>query len=81
VQDVSCRFGYGDACKAALSMQAEVEADVMVLTRRGNATMRAFVLGKMASRLLAIARCDGLITAGTGFNPVPLALPSPKLAA
>ena len=81
VQDVSCRFRYGDACKAALSMQAEVQADVMVLTRRGDTTTRAFVLGKMASRLLAIAQCDVLITAGTAANPIPLALPSPRLAA
>lgn len=81
VQDVSCRFRYGDACKAALSMQAEVHADVMVLTRRSNPASGTFVLGKMARRLLAIAQCDVLVTAGIAFNPVPLALPCPKLAA
>lgn len=80
-QDVSCRFRYGDACKAALSVQAEVQADVMVVTRRSNAVPGTFMLGKMASRLLAIAPCDVLITAGIAFDPVPLALPSPKLAA
>ena len=62
-------------------MQAEVQADVMVLTRRADPASRGFVLGKMASRLLAIAQCDVLITAGTAWNPVPLALASPKLAA
>lgn len=81
VHDVSCRFRYGDACKAASSMQADVQADLLVLTRRWNPTTGAFVLGKMASRLLAIAQCDVLITAGIAFDSAPLALPPPKLAA
>jgi len=81
VHDVSCRFRYGDACKAALSMQSEVQADVMVLTRRSSPPITGFVLGKTASRLLAMAQCDVLITAVTALNPVPLALPRPKLAA
>jgi len=80
-QDVSCRFRYGDACKAALSMQAEVQADVMVLTRRRSPAIETFVLGKVATRLLAIAQCDVLITTGATLTPMLLALSSPKLAA
>ena len=81
VQDVSCRYRYGDACKVALSMQAEVQADVIVLTRRRNPDIETFVLGRMASSLLAIAQCDVLITAPASWNPMALALPSPRLAA
>jgi len=81
VHDVSCRFRYGDACKAVLSMQSEVQADVMVLARRNSPPISGFVLGKTASRLLAMAQCDVLITAVTASTPMPLALPHPKLAA
>ena len=64
VHDVSCRFRYGDGCHAALSLQSEVQADVMVLTRRSSsAPSTDFVLDKTASRLLALAPCDVLITA------------------
>ena len=81
VHEVSCRFRYGDACNAALSLQSEVQADVMVLTRRSSPPIAGFVLDKAASRLLAMAQCDVLITAVTASNPVPLALPHRKLAA
>jgi nucleotide-binding universal stress UspA family protein len=81
LEDVSCRYGYGDACKVALSMQAEVRADVMVLTRRRDPEVETFVLGRMAARLLAIAQCDVLITAAAPSDPIALALPAPKLAA
>jgi nucleotide-binding universal stress UspA family protein len=69
VHDVSCRFRFGDACKAALAMQSEVHADVMVLTRRRSPSIAGFVLGKSASRLLATAPCDVLITAVTAAQP------------
>ena len=82
VHDVSCRFRYGDGCHAALSLQSEVQADVMVLTRRSSsAPSTDFVLDKTMSRLLALAPCDVLITAVSASTPVLLALPHQKLAA
>jgi len=82
VHDVSCRFRYGDACQAALSLQSEVQADVMVLTRNGSSPPSTdFVLDKTATRLLALAPCDVLITAVSASKPVTLALPHSKLAA
>jgi nucleotide-binding universal stress UspA family protein len=62
---VAFRLAFGDAWRAVVSIQDEVDAQVVVLTKRKGALLADFILGSTVRRVLAGLRCDVLVTPAT----------------
>ncbi len=60
-RNVAFRLAHGDACRAVLSIQDEVDAQVVVLMKRNPASLAGSILGSTVRRLLTRLRCDVLI--------------------
>ena len=61
-KNVAFRIAHGDACRAVLSIQDEVDAQVVVMMKRKAASLTEFILGRTVRRLLTKLRCDVLVT-------------------
>ncbi len=61
-RNVALRLAYGDATRAVLSMQDEVDAQVVVMTKRKTTSLADFIPGSTLRRLLGRLRCDVLLT-------------------
>ncbi|MEO8524443.1 MAG: universal stress protein [Caldimonas sp.] len=61
-KNVAFRLAYGDAWRAVLSIQDEVDAQVVVVMKRKSTPLADFILGSTLRRLLTRLRCDVLIT-------------------
>ena len=66
---VAYRLAYGDAWRAVLSIQDEVDAQVVVMMKHKATSLADFILGRTVRRLLARLRCDVLVTPATLRNP------------
>jgi len=66
---VAFRLGYGDAWRAVLSIQDEVEAQVVVMVKRRTTALADSILGGTVRRLLTRLQCDVLITPEQSPNP------------
>lgn len=64
-KDVAFRLAYGDAWRAVLSIRDEVDAQVVVLTKRRATSLAESILGSTVRRLLTGLHCDVLITPAT----------------
>jgi nucleotide-binding universal stress UspA family protein len=64
-KSVALRLAYGDAWKAVLEIQDEVDAHVVVMMKRKAASIADFILGSTVRRLLSRLRCDVLLTPAT----------------
>jgi nucleotide-binding universal stress UspA family protein len=62
---VALRLAYGDAWRAVVSLQDEVDAQVVVMMKRKGTSLADFVLGSTVRRLLSRLRCDVLVTPAT----------------
>ena len=81
-QDLPCRFGHGDPWRAVLAIQDEVDADVMVLTKRRASAIADFMLGSTVRRLLGTSPCDVLVIpaeAQKSVRPAPHSRPDEAL--
>jgi len=66
---VAFRLGYGDAWRAVMSIQDEVDAQVVVMMKRKATSLADFILGSTVRRLLTRLQCDVLITPDHSRNP------------
>ena len=66
---VAFRLGYGDAWRAVMSIQDEVDAQVVVMMKRKATSLADFILGSTVRRLLTRLQCDVLITPEHSRNP------------
>ncbi len=56
------RVATGDASRAVLTVQDEVDAQVVVVMKRKPASLADFILGSTVRRLLTRLLCDVLVT-------------------
>jgi len=61
-KNIGYRLAYGDAWRAVLSVRDEMDAQVVVVTRRNTSALADFILGSTVRRLLARLPCDVLVT-------------------
>ena len=66
---VAFRLGHGEAWRAVLSIQEEVDAQVVVVMKRKATSLADFILGSTVRRLLTRLQCDVLITPDHSRNP------------
>ena len=64
-KSVALRLAYGDAWRAVLSLQDEVDAQVVVMMKRKSTSLADVILGSTVRRLLSRLRCDVLVTPAT----------------
>jgi nucleotide-binding universal stress UspA family protein len=67
---VAFRVAFGDASRAVLSMQAEMNAQVVVMMKRKTTALADFILGSTVRRLLPKLQCDVLLTPEQTSSPV-----------
>ena len=60
-KNVAFRLGYGDVWRAVLSIQDEVDAQVVVMMKRKATPIADFILGSTVRRLLTRLSCDVLL--------------------
>jgi len=68
-KSVAFRLAYGDAWRAVLSIQDEVDAQVVVMMKRKATSLADFILGSTVRRLLTKLPCDVLVTPEHSRNP------------
>jgi len=68
-KNVAFRLAYGDAWRAVLSIQDEVDAQVVVTTKRKATSLADSILGSTVRRLLTKLQCDVLVTPDHSCNP------------
>ena len=61
-KSVAFRLAFGDAWRAVLSMQNELDAQVVVMMKREASALVDFIPGGTVRRLLSRLRCDVLLT-------------------
>ena len=61
-KSVAFRLAYGDAWRAVLSVQHELDAQVVVMMKRKPTALADFIPGSTVRRLLTRLRCDVLLT-------------------
>jgi len=61
-KSVAFRLAYGDAWRAVLSLQDELDAQVVVMMKRKPTALADFIPGSTVRRLLTKLRCDVLLT-------------------
>jgi len=61
-KSVAFRLAYGDAWRAVLAIQGELDAHVVVMTKRKPTALADFIPGSTVRRLLTRLRCDVLLT-------------------
>ena len=61
-ESVAFRVAFGDASRAVLSIQAEMNAQVVVMMKRKSTALADFILGSTVRRLLPKLSCDVLLT-------------------
>ena len=66
---VAFRLGHGEAWRAVLSIQEEVDAQVVVVMKRKATSLADFILGSTVRRLLTKLRCDVLVTPEHSRSP------------
>lgn len=59
---VAFRLAYGDAWRAVLAVQEELDAQVVVMMKRKATVLADFILGSTVRRLLSRLHCDVLVT-------------------
>ena len=69
-KSVALRLEYGDAWRAVLSIQDEVDAQVVVMMKRKATSLADFILGSTVRRLLIRLQCDVLVTPEQSRNPL-----------
>ncbi len=69
-KNVAFRLGYGDAWRAVLSIQDEVDAQVVVMMKRKATPIADFILGSTVRRLLTRLSCDVLLAPPAPTGPV-----------
>ena len=67
-KNVVLRLAYGDAWRAVLSIQDEVDAQVVVMMKRRATSLADFIPGSTLRRLLSRLRCDVLLTPASSLN-------------
>lgn len=77
-KNVAFRLAYGDAWRAVLSMQDEVNAQVVVVIKRKATSLADFILASTVRRLLTRLRCDVLITPANADSRVSEIRAAPK---
>jgi len=70
-KNVAFRLAYGDAWRAVLSIQDEVDAQVVVMMKRKATSLTDFILGSTVRRLLSRLRCDVLVTPAHAGKALP----------
>ena len=61
-KNVAFRLAYGDAWRAVLSIQDEMDAQVVVMMKSKATSLADFILGSTVRRVLSRLRCDVLVT-------------------
>jgi nucleotide-binding universal stress UspA family protein len=85
--DISVDTGGGPAWRSALDQEQRLQADLIVAGKQGRSTLADFLLGSVARRLLAHARCDVLVlprASAQAWRPAVAkapSRPSPRVAA
>ena len=68
-QRISFRLAFGDPWRTVLSIQNEVDAQVVVLMKRKTTALADFILGSTVRRLLPKLGCDVLLTPENTRSP------------